>query len=485
MKYVIYARKSSEDDKRQALSIPAQIRSMKEIAQRDNIHVVKVFQESKSAKTVGREVFNEMMQYIEDGHADAILCWKIDRLARNAIDEGIVKHLLQSGIIKIIKTSEKEFYSEENAIFAGLEFSMAIQYSRDLSKNVKRGNREKLKRGWWPSGAPFGYLNAQGEKSIIIDKERAPLLKYAFERYAQGGISFKELNNELYNKGLRTKGGHKLTVSALHHKLQNPFYCGEMIRNGESFQGKHEIIVSRELFDLVQSVRKGINKKRGYKHFFPYRGFLVCDRCGCSLTADKKKGHTYYYCTNGKGICDAHRKYIRSEEVDRQIVKKLSALRFNRDVIDLMHQSKLKFIDTAKDDEKQTKERLRKALEQCIKTQDRLFKSYDTGKTPETVYVRKIKLLEQEQIHLEKEIAKKVTYSPATFEPTKNAFLYAHRAKNKFLKGNDLEKRELLENLLSNITFEGEKVSQIQYKRGYQLMANTPKNASFDVMLGQ
>ena len=446
--------------------------------------VVKEFHESKSAKSIGREVFNEMMKFIEEGNADGILCWKLDRLARNPIDEGIIKHLLQSGKIKAIKTSEKEFLSEDNAIFTGLEFAMAIQYSRDLSKNVKRGNREKLKRGWWPSKAPFGYKNARGNTPIILDKEVAPLLKYAFKRYAKGNISIKELNNELYKKGLRTESGKKLTPSALHHKLHNPFYYGLMVRNGETFQGKHKPIITKEIFEQVQDIGKEKSKPRAYKHFFPYRGFLICEDCGCSLTADKKKGHTYYYCTNGKGICDAHRQYVRSEVIDKQITKEIAKLKFPKEIIELMYDASLQQRGITKEAQKQQKEKLKKLLKQCLQAQDKLFTSYSRGKTPETIYERKIKELEQEQKELEQEIDKKVSNDLSTFERTKEFFLLANKTKKDFKHGDDIKKRKILETVLSNVYFSGQEVSKTQYKLGFQSMAKVLKNAEMSVLLG-
>ena len=129
----------------------------------------KLLTEKKSAKEPGRPVFNEMIKMIQAGKADAILCWKIDRLARNPVDGGQIQWMLQTGMIKCIRTFEKSHLPSDNVLLMSIEQGMANQYIRDLSTNVKRGNRAKLEKGGWPHMAPLGYLNdkAQKQSSLI------------------------------------------------------------------------------------------------------------------------------------------------------------------------------------------------------------------------------------------------------------------------------------------------------------------------------
>lgn len=159
MEYVIYARKSTESEDRQTLSIQSQIIEMQEIAKHENLDIVKIFQESKSAKAPGRPVFSEMLEFIKKGKADGILCWKIDRLARNPVDEGLIKWMLQNNTIQQIKTFERDYNPDDNVVIASIEFSMANQYIRDLSRNVKRGLAEKVRRGEYPGSPPLGYAS--------------------------------------------------------------------------------------------------------------------------------------------------------------------------------------------------------------------------------------------------------------------------------------------------------------------------------------
>jgi DNA invertase Pin-like site-specific DNA recombinase len=90
MKYILYCRKSTDTEDRQVLSLDSQERELLDIAKRHNLSVVKVLRESMSAKSAGRPIFDQMMKMIDSGKADAILCWKLDRLARNFVDGGKV-----------------------------------------------------------------------------------------------------------------------------------------------------------------------------------------------------------------------------------------------------------------------------------------------------------------------------------------------------------------------------------------------------------
>lgn len=130
-----------------------------------------------------------------------------------------------------------------------MQFGMANQFSRDLSVNVKRGNRAKLEKGGWPNHPPFGYLNDKANKTIIIDESRSKYTIKAFELYATGSHSFQEISDVLYSEGLRMNSGKKVYRATIHRIITNPFICGLMLRDDKYYPGNHQPLISKDLSD--------------------------------------------------------------------------------------------------------------------------------------------------------------------------------------------------------------------------------------------
>ena len=178
MKYVLYARKSTESEERQTLSIEAQLRELREFAAREQLEIVASLCEAKTAKEPGRTRFGEMLAMIERGDATGILSWHPDRLARNSIDGGRIIYLLDTGALKNLRFPTFWFESTPQGKFMlNIAFGQSKYYVDNLSENVKRGIRQKLHRGEWPALAPIGYVNDLKTKKIDVDPVRAPLVR--------------------------------------------------------------------------------------------------------------------------------------------------------------------------------------------------------------------------------------------------------------------------------------------------------------------
>jgi hypothetical protein len=222
------------------------------------------------------------------------------------------------------------------------------------------------------------------------------------------------------------------------------------------------------------------------KHFFAYRGFMTCAVCGCALTADTKKGHVYYYCTNGKGICKRPRKYLRSEKVDGLIADALGKLKFNKEFIEISYLAAKEKLSSRKDNAEELTANIVKQLKTNAERQSKLLDRHLDDLVSEEAYKAKLKELEKDKIDLENDLARiqKSGRGDFTFEPTKNIFLRANKAQIDFQKAKDDGKRHLLEILLSNLSIESGNLVSISFKMPYQLVANTPKNCELRAMLG-
>jgi len=326
-KFFIYTRKSTDDKDRQVRSISDQLSELKELAIKESLEIIDVFVEKQTAKIPGRPVFNEMMERMEKGEAQGILAWHPDRLARNSVDGGKIIYLVDTGIIKDLKFSTFWFDSTPQGKFMlSIAFSQSKYYVDNLSENIKRGHRNKLKEGIWPRNAPMGYLNDSEKKIIIPDPERSPYITKAFEAYATGKYTLRQIRDMINKLGLRSGKGQELSISGMHEILRNPFFCGLMRYGGEIHEGKHEPIITKKLFDQCQEVmmRKSKPKDTGFKTYL-YRGFFRCGECGCFITTETQKGHNYLRCTKRKNPCA--QKYVREEIITSQIkenIKKVS-----------------------------------------------------------------------------------------------------------------------------------------------------------------
>lgn len=478
MKYIIYCRKSSDTEDRQVQSLESQETEMKQIAGRYNLEIAGIFKESMSAKSEGRPVFNTVLEMISTGKADALICWKLDRLARNFIDGGRIIDLLQKSTIKEIRTYEGIHLPGDNVLMIAMQFGMANQYSRDLSMNVKRGIRTKLERGEWPSQAPFGYVNDKVTKTIKVNKKTAKYVFRAFQMYGTGGYTLKEISNILYNEGLRTACGGKVHKSKIHNLLTKKIYCGLMERDGKIYHGNHKPIIPLAFFEQVQNVLHNRKHPRPKKHFYSARGFLTCASCNCAITADTQKGFIYYYCTNGKGCCIQHKKYLRSEDVDALLSTLFLKLRFDVELIEIMSLAYKEKNQIDDDYVRSSLERLTDEAKCLVEKELALVDGFSTGLLRKDLYLLKMKEIENRRIEINlqiEEIKANGGISLLTFEQVKNVFLDGNKASESYLVVSPLEKRDILQNLLSNATIKDRNIVSYQFKSPFDILSKAPK----------
>ncbi len=303
------------------MSIEAQLFELREYARRERIEIVKVFTEAKSAKKSGRDGFAKMIEYIESSTEPlGILAWHPDRLARNSVDGGKIIYLID--INRIASLRFPQFWFEptpQGKFMLQVAFGQSKYFVDNLRENVKRGLRQKIRNGTWPGWAPVGYINNPKTRGIDIDSEKAPKVVEMFELYATGKYTLHSLANWCKENGLVGNLGKPLVIANIQKNLQNIFYLGLMKWKGEIFEGEHEPLISKKLFDKCQEVMSKRGKvQESHKNNFAFLGLLKCASCGCSITGERQKGHNYYRCTKKKGLCQ-EKHYLREEALTEQI----------------------------------------------------------------------------------------------------------------------------------------------------------------------
>jgi site-specific DNA recombinase len=373
LKYCLYARKSSESDERQAMSIGSQIKEMQAMAGREGLNIIEVKQESFSAKQSGyRPVFNELLHGLRNGQFEAILTWAPDRLSRNAGDLGSLVDLMDMNKLQRIRTFGQTFSNTPNEKFLLMILCSQAKLENDnRGINVKRGIRAKCEMGWRPGSAPIGYINRSyaGVKEITLDNDRAPIIREMFERSGLRNESGRTIKDWLDDSRFTTKAGAKLSLSQIYRILTNQFYYGffKYPEDGPLYKGLHQPIISEELFNIVRERMTAIvpeDKTAWGTKKFPFKHLFYCGSCGSRLTIEEhfklikdgtKRRHVYYRCTKSTKDPDCKELSIKASDIIEQI---------------------LAMTDCGKFDDLEPTERLFKRIEDYKRITSQLFKDH-------------------------------------------------------------------------------------------------------------
>lgn len=334
IKYFAYVRKSQDESDRQILSIPAQLEELGNYIKANHLDVVDIIQEEESAFFPGRPKFDAMIKRIEGGEANGLLCWRYHRLSRNPIDAGKLLYLMDTHKLLKAETPQGSYtvYSTDKFML-NLELAMGKKYSDDLSEEVKKGYREKYKRGEYPGSAPVGYLNGlvNGARNIYPDPVRGPLVRRLFEEYATGKYNLRTLVEESTRWGLTTRRNKKISKSHMQHILSSPIYYGEFWHGGSLRQGVYEPLVTKELWLKVQEILSDKGKPKKHTHEHEFSNLLRCGNCGCSIVGHTKiknykrtnraASYIYYCCSHKRGGCK--QPAVTEEDLRTQIKDKI------------------------------------------------------------------------------------------------------------------------------------------------------------------
>ena len=239
-------------------------------------------------------------------------------------DLDVEMHFPKEGVVLSRESRSSEKFMH------GIKVLMAKNYIDNLSEEARKGMQEKAEQGIWPTKTPLGYRNIigpGGKKIIAVDTAVAPIVAKLFDWYASGRISLKEAAKKAQAAGLvYAQSGAKVPMSTVHTILRNRLYSGQFEWNGKLIQGKHEPLVSIDLWERIQGMMDGRHAKKAKrgKHDFAFSGLIACHSCGCAVVGEiKKERYVYYHRTGYADKCQGNpascrRRYVREEVLEKQ-----------------------------------------------------------------------------------------------------------------------------------------------------------------------
>lgn len=470
-----YLRKSTESEERQELSIPAQQKELVDLVSRRGLVVVgEPIKESRTAKMPGRPKFNEMVENIQRGEADGILCWHLDRLARNPVDGGNIIWLLGEGVIKEIVTPNRVFTgSADDKLMMSIIFGMATKVSDDLSNVIRRGNRECLEEGRWPGKPKLGYMRDFQTKEVVPDPKLFDLVKEIWRLRLDGTSTQEILHRTRDEWGLLTpvhgkSGGKKLSSSQLYRVLKDPFYAGLMFRGEETYQGNHTPMITWEEFEQVQRM---FRRDRGpnactQKNLFTYRGLIACGACQATVTVQNTKNrhgtsYIHYRCARKK------KKYsycpegsVQEQVIDREVEKFLEGLYLSADLADWVSARISSLEEERIVASRSTEERLAERVAQIQSRLEGLRGLVADGLISRDEFKSDKEKLLKQQHALERQLREpEAVRTNGLLQPWRDGLSLANLALFWFRNGNSAKKRQVVKSTCYNLFLEGKKLS--------------------------
>lgn len=485
LKYVLYARKSTDDPQRQVRSIDDQIFECEQLAVRMGLTVVAVLKEKKSAKKPNqRPVFSGMLKDIKAGKYDAILAWHPDRLARNMREGGEVIDMIDEAEILDLKFITHHFTNDANGkMILGLAFVLSKQYSDDLSQKVTRGVRRSFEEGKTPV-PKYGYINEGG--TYKSDGKNFKLMCEAWQMRKEMK-SIQQICGYLNSQGLYKEvksTGKKLPMSIqkLSDIFKDSFYYGVLV------QAKQTVDL-RELYDFQPAVTEAdYNTIQSFSYhkikassphrdvFYPLRKMVVCSFCGKTCRVGKSAGKTtkylYYRCDNKD--CKREKKSIRAKVILDFVYKYLEGgLNLTESEYNDYYSGMSKLADMARQKlnvEIHSKQGALKAVEQELNERALSIVKYEKDSTVWKINNQKIQDLESQRKVLEKDIEE---YKGRLTEPEKDRlslqqFLNLSKNAPELVKLADvIAKDEIIRLIFLNFTVDEEKVTNYSLKEPF------------------
>ena len=433
---IVFARVSSKKQKDKGVSLDVQMETITQYCIDNGLKIVKDLSIDESSTKGERKQYHEMLDFAKTCPGKvAIVVNYVDRLQRNYDDSNELNILRKQGKIEVHFLREQLIiHKDSNSLeinFWNMHVLMANAQINNMIDKVKASQEKNWSLGKWQGLAPIGYLNTKDEDrkaTLIIDTERAPIIKILFEEYATGlhslqslwykarelGLTSKEKNH--YKKSPKFGKRTFISRNKIEDILKNPFYYGMMKVKGNLIPHIYKPIISKALFDKVQEVfqsksRDVFSHQQEYKAIqFAFRGLIKCDTCGCAITPEhkiKKNGKRYVYlkCSHLRGNCKQGlvNENVLFEQLDNELFSKIQ---IPTRVFEALKKNVLNNLEEEAVMNANLKRNLQTELQILINKEDNLTDLYVSGKIKEAIYNRQINAIADEKTRLEESIAK-------------------------------------------------------------------------------
>ena len=486
-KAVSYARVSSVEQEKEGFSIPAQQDLLRDFAEKNNIKIVKEFSEAETAKDVGRHKFKEMLQYLKKNKdITTILVEKTDRLYRNFTDyveldvdkTGYTVCLVKEGTVLTANSPSHE------KLVHGLKVLLSKNFIDNLREETQKGRLKKVQEGYFISYVPYGYKKLN-KKDTVINPQTSKFVKRAFELYAEGNISLKNLAKKLYDEGFIYTPSHpKISTGHLGKMLQNECYIGFIRHRGKLYKGKHPSIVSKQLFQKAQRAFKKDGKPdTRCGHTFLYKGMMKCAECGCAITSEIKKNKwIYYHCTgNSPQPCSQKKQYIKQEEIDLQVDEAIKRVVIDEKLADYINSLLEESYKDMQIDTQDKHDYYVTEIKKMNTRKDKLLDMYMDGDISKDVWAKKTQEIDTQKALLENQLKSMKQSSEQFIDNGKNIIECSRQAYNLYKQQTVEEKRRLLNVMFDSITVENRTV-KYTYKKPFCYFAKCDLNNVDDVV---
>ncbi len=326
-KCVVLARVSSRAQEEEGYSLDAQEKFLRDYCEKKDLHIAKLFRITETAsKAKERKTFTEMMTFINKNRIKILVVEKADRLTRSFKDMVMIDDWLEADdnrhvhLVKDALVMNKHSRSQDKLNW-GVKVLFAKNYTDNLREEVRKGRMEKLAQGWLPGKPPYGWttIGEKGHKTHVPIPEKIRLVKKLMEAYCEPNHSLTTVTKYAEMIGIRTASGRPYSRSSLtDNVLTNPFYISINRWENIEYPGKQEKVISKELYDRVQTKMHRKSPPKYNKHNPDFKGMMFCKHCNGMMTWEFQHGKWYSYCKR-YGSCSRQKKGANQPKVEEQL----------------------------------------------------------------------------------------------------------------------------------------------------------------------